>query len=120
MDDLSRFCCQSCDCPDHGKRGGENLSVCDHYGKDKRLRMLYCRTCKARFSERRGTPLFNCKLPQEQAQAVLAHIAEGNGVRSTSRLVGVHRDTVTRLTRRSGEHARALHDELVAVSPCDR
>jgi hypothetical protein len=35
-------------------------------------------------------------------------------------LLGVHRDTVTRLTRKSGEHARALHDELVAFSPSDR
>lgn len=120
MDDLSRFCCQNSQCPDHGRRGGENLTVCDHYGKDNRLRLLYCRTCGARFSERKGTPLFNSRLPDEQAQAVLAHIAEGGGVRSTSRLVGVHRDTVTRLTRLAGEHAQGLHDELVAVSPCDR
>ena len=120
MDDLTRFCCQNCDCPDHGKRGGENLSVCDRYGKDRRRRMLYCRTCKARFSERKGTPLFHSRLPDEQAQAVLAHVAEGGGVRSTSRLVGVHRDTVSRLTRLSGQHARALHDELVAFSPPHR
>ena len=82
--------------------------------------MLYCRTCKARFSERRGTPLFNCKLPDDQARAVLAHVVEGCGVRSTSRLVGVHRDTVTRLTRMSGEHAKTLHEEWVGVSPPTR
>ena len=120
MDDLSRFSCQNSDCPDHGRRGGENLTVCGRDGKDKRFRLLYCRSCKARFSERKGTPLFNCRLSDEQAQAVLAHVAEGGGVRSTSRLVGVHRDTVTRLTRLSGKHARALHDELVAFSPWDR
>ena len=120
MEDLSRFCCQNSDCPDHGRRGGQNLTVCGRYGKANRFRLLYCRTCKARFSERKGTPLFNCKLPDDQAQAVLAHVSEGCGVRGTSRLVGVHRDTVTRLTRQSGEHAKALHDELVAVSPCDR
>ena len=119
MDDLSQFCCQNSHCPDHGQRGGENLSVCDHYGKNRRLRMLYCHTCKARFSERKGTPLFKGKLPDELSLAVLAHVAEGGGVRSTSRLVGVHRDTVSRLTRLAGEHARALHDELVALSPCD-
>jgi hypothetical protein len=28
MNDLSRFCCLNSDCPDHGVRGGENLSVC--------------------------------------------------------------------------------------------
>ena len=117
MDDLSRLCCLNCDCPDHGRRGGQNLTVCDRYGKDGRFRLLRCRTCKTRFSERKGTPLFNCKLPDERAMAVLGHVSEGCGVRSTSRLVGVHRDTVTRLTRLAGTHARGLHDELVAFSP---
>ena len=27
MDDLSRFCCLNCDCPEYGKRGGGNLTV---------------------------------------------------------------------------------------------
>jgi len=120
MDDLPRFCCQNSDCPDYGQRGGENLTVCGRFGKDHRVRLLYCRTCKARFSERKGTPLFNTKLSDEQAQTVLAHVAEGCGVRSTSRLVGVHRDTVTRLARLSGDHAKALHEELVAFSPSHR
>jgi LacI family transcriptional regulator len=57
-EDLSRFCCQNPDCPDHGRRGAGNLTVCARYGKDQRRRMLYCRSCKARFSERKGTPLF--------------------------------------------------------------
>ncbi len=121
MHDLSRFCCQHCDCPDHGRRGGENLSVRGRYGKDNRFRLPYCRTCKARFSERKGTPLFNCMLPDEHARAVLAHGAEGGGVRSTSRLVGVHRDKVTGL---SGEHAQdqRLTDRLARVTklPADR
>ena len=52
MDDLSRFCCLNCDCPDHGKRGAGNLTVTSRYGPDKARRMLRCRTCKARFSER--------------------------------------------------------------------
>src|SRR5262245_14066626 len=51
-EDLSRFCCLNQDCPDHGKRGADNLTVRALYGKDKRRRMLYCRTCKTRFSER--------------------------------------------------------------------
>ena len=77
MDDLSRFCCQNIDCVDYGQRGAQNLSVCDRYGKGDRLRMLYCRTCKGRFSERKGTALFNSKLDEERAMAVLAHVNEG-------------------------------------------
>ena len=117
MDDLSRFCCQNFECPDYGKRGGINLSVCGHYGPENKRRMLRCRTCKARFSERKGTPLFGSTLDEEKSRLVLEHISEGCGVRETGRLVGVHRDTVMRYSRLAGDHAREVHEELVAVSP---
>jgi len=117
MDDLSRFCCQNSECPEYGKRGSENLSVCDHYGPNKQRRMLRCRTCKARFSERKGTPLFGANPPKDQVAVVLGHVAEGCGVRKTSRLTRAHKDTVTRYSRLAGGHAKPLHDELVAVSP---
>lgn len=117
MDDLSRFCCLNSDCPQHGKRGAGNLTVTHRYGPEKARRMLRCRACKARFSERKGTPLFGAHLTQEKAVSVLHHIAEGNGVRKTGRLVGVSRETVARYGRKAGPHAAALHDELVAVSP---
>jgi LacI family transcriptional regulator len=117
-DDLSRFCCQNADCADHGRRGHGNLTVCGHYGKHNR-RLLYCRTCKARFSERKGTPLFDSRLSNDKALAVLAHLADGCGVRQTSRLVGVGKNTVVRYGLRAGGHARQLHDELVGFSPLD-
>jgi LacI family transcriptional regulator len=82
--------------------------------------MLRCQTCKARFSERKGTPLFDARLSAEKVTAVLAHVAEGIGTRKTARLTGVHPDTVARYTRRAGDHAAELHDELVAFSPEDR
>jgi len=116
MEDLSRFCCQNPLCAQFGCRGAGNLSVCGHYGKCQR-RLLYCNKCKARFSERKGTVLFGAQLPEEKCVSVLAHLAEGCGVRKTARLVGVSRGTVGRLGRRAGGHAKALHDELVAFSP---
>jgi len=119
MDDLSRFGCQNSECPDYGKRGGENLSVCDHYGPNKQRRMLRCSTCKTRFSERKGTPLFGARLPEEKIVSIASHLAEGCGVRKTGRLVGVSKDTVTRYSLLAGEHARDLHQELVAFSPSD-
>jgi transposase-like protein len=118
MDDLSRFCCLNPDCADHGKRGHGNLTVPARYGPN-RTRVLRCSTCTARFSERKGTPLFDARLPADQVVAVLAPVAEGIGTRKTARLVGVHRDTVTRYIRRAGQHAQHLHDELVAFSPDD-
>jgi transposase-like protein len=118
MDDLARFCCQNPECSDYGKRGLANLRVCFRYGPGRR-RMLACRTCQARFSERKGTPLFDTRLPEDKAVSVLNHIAEGCGVRKTGRLVGVSKDTVVRYSLLAGEHARQLHDELAAFSPQD-
>ena len=115
-DDLCHFCTQNEECDDYGKRDHGNLTVCMRYGRHQR-RLLYCRTCKARFSERKGTPLFDSRLPEHKVVDLLSHVAEGVGVRKTSRLVGVSKDTVVRYSLRAGEHAQQLHDELVAFSP---
>ena len=119
MDDLSRFCCLNSDCPDHGKRDFKNLTVCHRYGPDKAKRMLRCRTCKTRFSERKGTPLFDARIPAAKVESVLQHIQEGNGVRQTGRLCHVDRDTVARYSRLSGAHAHGVHDDRVGLSPPD-
>ena len=116
-EDLSRFCCLNEQCPDHGKRWMGNLTVCARYGKDNRRRMLYCRSCKARSSERQGTPRFGSQLTEEKALSIFEHLAERNGVRATARLVKVNRNTVVRYARLAGNHSRPLQDELVAFSP---
>jgi LacI family transcriptional regulator len=79
--------------------------------------MIYCRTCKAHFSERKGTVLEHAKLAKHKALAVLEHLRDGNGTRATARLVGIDKDTVTRYVRLAGNHAKLLHDELVEYSP---
>jgi len=84
----SKFCCQNKKCPDYGKRGAKNLTICGWFGKNNHIRLLYCRP-----------RVFLSK------------------TRAGARLVGVHPDTVTRYSRAAGEHAQAIHDELVAFSP---
>ena len=68
------------------------------------IRLLYCKACRYRFSERKGTPLFHTHLPEEKARSVLQHLSEGCGVRQTGRLVDVHRNSVSRLAKRAGTH----------------
>ncbi len=63
MDALSRFCCLNPTCPDHGRRVAKNLTVTARQGPLKAKRMLRCRTCEARFSELKGTPLFDARPP---------------------------------------------------------
>jgi transposase-like protein len=118
-EDLSHFCCQNHDCADYGRRGLGNLTVCGHYGKDQQRRLLYCRTCKDRFSERKGTLLFGSQLTEAKVQSILEHLRERNGIRATARLVAVNRNTVVRYSRLAGEHAQQIHDEFVAFSPGD-
>ena len=117
MEDLSRFCCLNPACSLYGKRDAQNLYVRDRYGKGKSKCLLCCKTCGARFSQTRGTPLFGSKLPADKSLAVLEHLDEGCGIRQTARLVKVNRKSVERLAAKAGGHAKALHDELVAFSP---
>jgi IS1 family transposase/transposase-like protein len=117
MDDLALFCCQNSQCTDYGRRDAENLTVTGRLGKHKQYRLLYCRTCGDRFSERKGTPLYRAHLPEDKILSILEHVHEGCGVRKTARLVKVHPDTVSRYSRVAGEHSRDAHDDLVARSP---
>jgi hypothetical protein len=70
QEDLSCFCCLKEDCPDHGRRGAGNLTVCASYGKLKQRRMLYCRSSKARSSEHKGTLLIGSLLTEGQALSI--------------------------------------------------
>src|SRR5262249_48939515 len=116
---IESFFCYNSACPDHGKRGHGNLYFRGFSGRDRRIRMVYCRTCKRSSSERKGTALERSRLPADKAVAVLDHVREGTGVRATSRLTGVCRDTVARYVAMAGDQAKGLHDEFVAVSPPD-
>ena len=120
MHPLEAFCCQHFPCSDYGQRGVGNLRWHGWSSKKNQIRMLYCRTCKTYFSERKGSALWHARLPEEKAGSVLEHIADGCGVRQTARLVKVHRDTVCRLNRQAGDHVARTHDEVVSVSPPHR
>jgi len=55
MDDLKNFFCWNKKCPKYGIRGAENIFIRAWYGKNKDIRLLCCRDCGGKFSERRGT-----------------------------------------------------------------
>src|SRR5262245_34475401 len=120
MDDLTRFCRLNSRCPDFGRRGARDLGVTGRLGKFRQYRLPSCRSCRARFSERKGTPLYRAHLPEDKVTSILEHITEGCGVLQTARLVKVHPETVSRYIRAAGARARAAHDELVARAPLTR
>ena len=116
---IEHFFCHNSDCPDHGKRGQGNVYFRGWSGRNKRIRMVYCRTCKKSYSQRKGTAFERSQLSDDLVVSVLDHLREGCGVRATNRLTGVSRDTISRYLGLAGEQSKNLHDELVAFSPSD-
>lgn len=111
---LTAFCCQNARCPDYGKKGFGNLYQHNWVDRTrKRIRNLRCRTCHREFSERKGTPWYQAKLAESKALAIAQHLAEGDGVRKTARLVGTRQETVIRWNRKLGAHGQVLHQDRV-------
>ena len=110
---LSAFCCQNEECRDYGKKGLDNVYQHGWTNQKKTIRNLRCSTCQRDFSERKGTPWYRSQLAPEKALAMAQHLAEGDGIRKTGRLVGIQKDTVGRWNRLLGEHGKALHEEKV-------
>jgi transposase-like protein len=110
--DLDTLACVNPECQLFRQIGQGNLVVRKVYGYDA-IRLLRCCTCCEEFSERRGTALFNTKVSEAKAIAVIDHLGEGCSVRSTARLTKVCKETVARLLRVSGRHAERVHDQHV-------
>ena len=65
------------------------------FGKDRKGQQRYrCLSCRKTFGERKVKMLDHMILAQGKALAVLSHLVEGCSVRSTERLIGLHRDTI--------------------------
>ena len=58
------------------------------------------------------------RLKFEKQIAVISALVEGNSLRSTERMTGVHRDTIMRLACRVGEGCERLMDESMRGLAC--
>ena len=59
-------------------------------------------------------------IPRSKQLAVLGALTEGCSIRSTERMLGIHRDTIMRLGVRVGEGCAVLLDETMRDLPCER
>jgi transposase-like protein len=115
--DLATLACVNSECQYDGQSGQHNLVIRKVDGRD-RLRLWRCGSCQDEFSERRGTALFNTKVSEVKAIAVIDHLDEACRVRSTSRLTKVAQETVARLLKVSARHAQRFHaQEVHDLSP---
>ena len=58
-------------------------------------------------------------LTSEKQTAIITALAEGNSIRSTERMTGVHRDTIMRLGIRMGEWCAAVMDSKMRNLDCN-
>ena len=68
--DLDTLACVNTACHQFRLTGQGKLTVRKIYGQDG-IRLLRCRIWGEEFSERRGTALFNTKVTEAQAEAIL-------------------------------------------------
>lgn len=82
------------------------------HGKDRKGNQRYrCLACGKTYilSER----LEGKNLPVDKIELCIKLLVEGNSVRSTERITGVHRDTVLRLLETVGERCMSIQENLV-------
>jgi len=109
---LESLLCPNRECPSNRGERCKGLSI-RYWRAENTIRYLHCHDCGMEFSERQGTPLFNLRITEQKAFDILNHVAEGCGIRGTSRLCGVQEETVIRLQGRCGEHFKRWHDSRV-------
>jgi transposase-like protein len=115
--DLPTLACVNADCQHYGRPGQGHLTIRIVYGQDG-IRLLRCKGCHEEFSERRNTALFNTKVSEAKAEAIMDHLDEGWSVRATSRLMKAAKATIARLLKTSGRHAQRFHNqEIQALRP---
>jgi transposase-like protein len=96
---LHDFFCPNESCEDHGKKGLGNIIVNHTYGKDKR-KLLKCKTCNFRFSERRSTFFFGLHTKEPKIKEVILYLLEGMSFREAAIASDLDKDTVNRIWKR--------------------
>jgi len=107
---LSFFACPNSDCANFNRFGADNLSVCEHMGKNKAIRRLYCKTCGTRFSERQGSLMQDTKLSQADVVRIIKCLGHGCSVEAAADICEVDARTVQRLLEKSGKRAADFHN----------
>ena len=104
--------CPNPKCKRYGQKGFGNVVSNGTYRTRStgKARLFLCRTCGKAFSSRSGTTFFNLRTPKKKVLMGLQLLAEGLGLRGTSRVLETKLDTARRWLA-----VAALHCEQVSV-----
>lgn len=106
------FFCPNETCSDHKARGLGNIFVINRYGKARR-RLLKCKTCNARFSERRNTAFFGLHTKETKIRQVIHCLLSGMSFRETAYVSDLDKDTVQRIWKRLLEYCEDSMESLL-------
>jgi LacI family transcriptional regulator len=109
---LDDFFCPNELCGNHGKRGLGNIVVYDRYGKDRR-RLLKCRTCNSRFSERHNSLFFGLHTKEPKIREVILYLLKGMSFREAADAADLDKDTVQRIWKRFLQNCEESMDNLL-------
>ena len=96
--------------------------LCKKFGKfgPKKIQRYRCKQCGKTFSEFQEKPLEEMRIPMEKALQALNLMVEGVGIRSISRITGLHIETVLALLKKAGERAARLMDSQIRNVSADQ
>jgi LacI family transcriptional regulator len=93
------FFCHNKYCGDHGKKGLGNIIVHNRYGRYHR-RLLKCKTCNSKFSERRETFFYGMHTKETKIKEVIRYLLSGMSYREAATAAEIDKDTVQRIWKR--------------------
>jgi|GEM_PF-6169480 transposase-like protein len=108
--DYDNWCCPNGACRDHGRYGLGNITLKERYGRGGRLRCSFCAGPAERqgLLREQGQPFFKLRISYEQLYQILTILVQCGSVRGTAKASGVSVNTVLRIIRIAGAHARGF------------
>jgi transposase-like protein/IS1 family transposase len=83
------------------------------FGRNRNRSQRYrCDSCRRTFTDEATRPRDGRRLPEDKEIMALRHLLEGNSVRSTERLLEIHRDTILDAMVRVGEDCQRFLEGL--------
>jgi transposase-like protein len=107
--------CPNPNCKHQAKKGLGNVVSNGTYRTRStgKARLFLCRTCGKAFSSRSGTAFFGLRSPKKKVLMGLKLLAEGLGLRGTSRVLEIKLDTIRGWLSTAALHCEQVSDMLL-------
>jgi len=116
MLEIKDYFCPNEKCKHYGMRDMGNLVKAGSYtkkGSGEKKQMLKCNVCSQRFSETHNTLFAGSHYSDKTISNIICCIAEGNGIRATSRILNLSKDRVNKIVLKAGSHSEILLSNLL-------